>query len=52
MKKIFVRILILGIIVSLIFCPAVSARNTADGLEKIEIGDIDVKSELLIYNWV
>ena len=40
MKKIFVRILILGIIVSLIFCPAVSARNTADGLEKIEIGDI------------
>ena len=40
MKKTFVRILILGIIVSLIFCPAVSARNTADGLEKIEIGDI------------
>ncbi len=40
MKKTFVRILIIGIIVSLIFCPAVSARFTVDGLEMIEIGDI------------
>ena len=40
MKKTLVRILLIGIAVSVIFCPAVSARFTADGLEKIEIGDI------------
>ena len=40
MKKTLVRILLIGIAVSVIFCPAVSARFTADGLEMIEIGDI------------